>query len=83
MSDRYIKTDPAKAVLCCSARTIIQDGERIIEVGKESVLISTQEYDGMKAELERNRKDLLKYAEIIHRLIKELEELKNITGRKK
>jgi len=83
VSDMYIKTDPTNAVLCCSARTIIQDGERIIEVGKESVLLSASEYYNMKAELERNRKDLLKYAEIIHRLIKELEELKGITGRNK
>jgi hypothetical protein len=45
---------------------------------KETVTIPKSEYNDMKAELERNRKDLLKYAEIIHRLVKEKEDMKNL-----
>lgn len=43
-----------------------------------TVTISLEEYEDLKAENTRQKKDLLKYTEIIHQLTKQLEELRGI-----
>jgi hypothetical protein len=44
-------------------------------VSMDQVIITKAEYDELTEEVTRSRKQLLQYAEIIHRLVKEKEDL--------